>query len=218
ARDRLGRATAAFALLGRESLTDRDRPDMSQLYLTGMHNAPYDFIRDRWVYNRCHLIGHQFGGASALDNLITGTHALNHTYMLPWENRVADYIRKTGRHVMYRVTPEYDGDELVCRAVRIDALSCDWRGTLCFSVRCPNVQPGVAIDYATGHTTLADDWAQGGTDAAPRTYVINRKNGRFHLPACEDAAAISRRNRLERFCARGELLGEGRAPCGKCRP
>ena len=216
--DALGRTTAAFAILGRESLTDRDRPDMSALFPTGMHNAAYDFVRDRWVYNRCHLIGHQFGGASVPENLITGTHALNHTYMLPWENRVADFIRRTGIHVLYRVTPLYDGDDLVCGAVLLEAMSCDWRRQLRFAVRCPNAQPGVAIDYATGYTTLADDWSRGGMTAAPRRYVVNTRTRKFHLPGCEEAAKVAASRREEPFCDRAALLRQGLVPCGRCDP
>lgn len=214
--DALGRATAACALLDRSLLTSEDRPDMAEIRLPGLHNSPYDFIRDRWVYNRCHLIGHRFGGASTPENLIAGTHALNFSYMLPWEDQVADYIRRTGKRVYYRVTPVYEGDELVCRAVRIDAQSADKK--LRFSVLCPNVQPGVAIDYLTGYTTLADDWASGGTTAGVRTHVINTKTGKFHLPGCKDEKKVSKRNRVERVCHRSELLAEGLIPCGKCRP
>ncbi len=217
-RDALGRATAAFALLGPELLTSDARPDLSVFSPPGLHNAPYPFIRDRWVYNRCHLIGHQFGGASDLSNLIAGTHALNHTYMLAWENRVAGVIRRKRLHVFYRVTPLYEGDELVCRQVLLEACSCDGGKTLRFAVLCPNAQPGVAIDYATGYTTLADEWEKGGTSAGARRHILNTRTGKFHLPSCRDAASVSARNRKERVCPREELLREGYLPCGKCRP
>ena len=216
--DALGRPAAAFALLSRENLTAAERPDMSDLTLPGLHNARYDFIRDGWVYNRCHLIGHRFGGASVPENLITGTHALNITGMLPWEDAVAACLRRTGRHVFYRVTPMYEGDDLVCSAVLVEAMSCDGGASLCFAALCPNVQPGVAIDYATGYTTLADDWQSGGTAAGPRDYVLNARTGKFHLPGCEEAKSLSRRNRKDCFCQRGELLRAGRIPCGRCRP
>ena len=215
--DALGRATGALAVLTRGMLTDAPREDMSGIRLPGMHNAYYDFIEDGWVYHRCHLIGHRFGGASSPENLIAGTQALNLTFMLPWEDRIADCLRR-GVPVMMRVTPLYGDGELICAAVRIEAVSLDGGRRLSFSVLCPNVQPGVAIDRATGWTTLADDWAGGGTEAAPRTYVINTRTGRFHLPGCEGAEEISRRSRREETCARGELLARGLVPCGMCRP
>jgi PleD family two-component response regulator len=87
-----------------------------------------------------------------------------------------------------------------------------------FAVLCPNIQPGVAIDYATGYTTLADDWRSGGTTAGPRDYVLNTRTGKFHLPGCEEAKSLSRRNRKDCRCERGELLRAGRIPCGRCRP
>lgn len=217
-RDALGRATAAFAVLDRSSLSQAPRPDMSALSPTGMHNAWYDFIEDGYVYNRCHLIGHRFSGASELDNLITGTHALNYSYMLPWEDRVAEWLRREKGRVLFRVTPLYEGDALVASSVLLEARSIGGKSALCFSVRCPNAQPGVAIDYATGYTTLADDWEQGGTQAAARRYIINRRTGRFHLEGCEDAVEISSGNRDVRTCLRGELLARGFTPCGKCRP
>ena len=216
--DGLGRPGPAFALLGPENLASEDRPDMSQIRLAGLHNARYDFIRDGWVYNRCHLIGHRFGGASVGENLIAGTHALNYAGMMPWEDLIAACLRRTGGHVFYRVTPLYDGDSLVCSAVLMEAMSCDGGEALCFAVLCPNIQPGVAIDYATGYTTLADDWRSGGTAAGPRTYVLNARTGKFHLPDCRDARRVSRRNREEQVCERGELLRAGWIPCGKCRP
>ena len=214
--DALGRAGAAFGVLSAELMTDEPRPELAQIHLPGMHNAQYDFIEDGWVYNRCHLIGHRFGGESITANLICGTHALNYTGMLAWEDQLGEWLRKTKRHAFYRVTPLYEGDELVCRSVRMDALACD--GSWGFSVICPNVQPGVAIDYASGWTTLADDWSAGGTTAGARTYVVNSRTGRFHLPECAEAAGIGAINRQSRLCGREALLAEGLQPCGKCRP
>ena len=216
--DALGRPTAAFARLSAAMLTDAPRPDMTALSPVGLHNARYDFIEDGWVYHRCHLIGHRFGGEASPENLIAGTQALNMIYMLPWEDQVAACLRRARVDVLYRVTPRYEGDELVCRSVLLEALSCDGGASLRFAVLCPNRQSGVAIDYATGYTTLADDWEHGGMTAAAREYVVNARTGKFHLPDCEEALATSRRNRQARTCPRGELLAEGLKPCGKCRP
>ena len=216
--DELGRPGRAEALLSKEMLTNAVRPDMSAIALLGMHNANYSFIRDGWVYDRCHLIGHRFGGASIGANLMTGTHALNFTYMLPWEDMIADYLRSSGERVYYRVTPLYEGDELVARAVMLEALSERGEDSLCFSVLCPNCQPGISIDYATGYVTLADDWQNGNMSVGDHFYIANLRTGKFHGPECEEAAGISIRNRKELNCHRSLLLKEGLIPCGKCRP
>ena len=217
--DALGRCTAATACLSPAMRQAPERADISQLRPTGMHNARYAFVRDGWVYHRCHLIGRQLGGADELANLFTGTRTLNIERMLPCENRVAAYLRQEAKPVFYRVTPLYEGDSLVCSAVLIEALSAGDGGRgLCFSALCVNSEPGVAIDYATGYTTRADDWETGGTAAAARRYLLNTRTRKFHLPGCDDAASISARNRQERTCPRGELLAGGYVPCGKCRP
>ena len=217
--DALGRCTAAVAVLGPELRQGEERADIADFRPTGLHNAAYSFVRDRWVYNRCHLIGRQLGGADEMNNLFTGTHALNHALMLPRENEIAAYIRKTGRHVFYRATPLYERDNLLCSAVLLEAQSVEDRGRgLQFCVLLPNSEPGVAIDYASGYTTRADDWESGGTSAGERAYIVNTRTGKFHLPDCTDAKSISKRNRKERRGCRGELIAEGFTPCGKCRP
>ena len=217
--DALGRCTAAAGLLGPDMKQPPERADISDLRPAGFHNAAYAFVRDRWVWNRCHLIGRQLGGADEGNNLFTGTHQLNTVSMLYWENRVAEVIRKEGARVFYRVTPLYAGEDLVCSLVMLEALSAEDGGrALCFTVLLLNEEPGVAIDYATGYTTRADDWEAGGTSVAPRRYALNTKSGVFHLPDCPDAASPSARGWEERETHRSSLLGAGFVPCGKCRP
>ena len=217
--DTLGRCAAAAALLGPDMKQPAERADISHMRPTGLHNASYSFIRDRWVWNRCHLIGRQLGGADEFNNLFTGTHELNTVSMLAWENRVAETVRKTKKRVFYRATPQYAGDDLVCSSVLLEALSADDGGrALCFTVLLLNEEPGVAIDYATGYTTRADGWETGGTGISPKRYILNKKSGKFHLPDCPDAASRAKRNRAEREAHRGDLLKEGLIPCGKCRP
>ena len=216
--DALGRCTAACALLEPGMRRTDERADVSGIHPTGMHNASYPFVKDRWVYHRCHLIGRQLGGADAAGNLFCGTEALNREGMLPWENLVAAHMRETGSRVFYRALPLYEGDGLLAVSVLLEARSLDDGGALTFRVLLRNEQPGVAIDYATGYTTRADGWESGGTSAAPRRYVLNRRTGKFHLPDCPDAASVSARNREEREADRRALLSEGFIPCGKCRP
>ena len=217
--DTLGRCTTASALLGPGMKQPTERANISDLRPTGLHNASYSFIRDRWVWHRCHLIGRQLGGGDNLNNLFTGTHELNTISMLIWENRIAETIRKTKKRVFYRVTPQYSGDDYVCSSILLEALSADDGGkTLCFTVILANEEPGVAIDYATGYTTRADDWEVGGTSISPKRYILNKNSGKFHLPSCPDTVSISRRNRIEKEVHRSVLLKEGYFPCGKCRP
>ena len=150
--DRLGRCTYAEACLGPELLPEEPREEIGSVIPTGWQNTKYDFIEDGFLYNRCHLIAFMLTGQNANErNLITGTRYMNLEGMLPHEIRVIDYIRETGGHVRYRVTPVFHGADLVASGILMEARSVEDHGTgLCFCVYCYNVQPGVVIDYATG--------------------------------------------------------------------
>lgn len=150
--DLLGRCGTAYAKLGKELMPEEERERISDVIPTGWQNQKYDGIEQGYVYNRCHLIGYQLAGENANErNLITGTRYLNVEGMLPLENQVAAYIRETGNHVLYRVTPVYDGADMVAEGVRIEAESVEDGGKgIRFHVYCYNVQPGIEIDYATG--------------------------------------------------------------------
>ena len=152
--DGLGRCTVCIACVGTDLMPTEDRGDIGSVEPSGWINAKYDFIEGKYVYNRCHLIGFQLTGENAnRENLITGTRFLNIEGMLPFENMIADYIKETGNHVMYRVTPIYDGDNLVASGVLLEGWSVEDNGEgICFNVYAYNCQPGVVIDYATGET------------------------------------------------------------------
>ncbi len=154
--DYLERCGAAFACLGKETMPTEDRGAIGSVKPSGWHTVKYDFVDGKYLYNRCHLIGFQLSGENAnVRNLITGTRYMNVDGMLPFENMVADYIKETGNHVLYRVTPVFKGSELVCRGVQIEAFSVEDNGDgICFNVFCYNNQPGVEIDYATGYSML----------------------------------------------------------------
>ena len=155
--DELGRCTTVMACIGRDLMPTEKRGDISSVRPTGWVQAQYDFVDGKALYNRCHLIGFQLTGENANDrNLITGTRYLNVDGMLPFENLVADYIKETGNHVMYRVTPVFNGDDLVAQGVQMEAASVEDSGEgVLYNVFCYNVQPGVEIDYATGESWLA---------------------------------------------------------------
>lgn len=150
--DYLGRCQTAYANLCIDTMPTEKRGSIGQIKPTGWHTVKYDFISGKYLYNRCHLIGYQLSAENAnRQNLITGTRYLNTEGMLPFENMTADYIKETGNHVLYRVTPVYDGENLLADGVLMEAYSVEDGGDgICFNVFCYNVQPGVEIDYKTG--------------------------------------------------------------------
>lgn len=150
--DELGRCGTAYACVGEELMPTEERGPIGMVKPSGWHTVKYNFVDGKYLYNRCHLIAYMLSGENAnRENLITGTRYLNTEGMLPYEKRVADYVHDTGNHVLYRVTPQYEGDNLLASGVEIEASSVEDRGkSLSFHVYCYNVQPGVTIDYAAG--------------------------------------------------------------------
>lgn len=158
--DSLGRCGVAYANICKEIMPTEKRGKIGMIKPSGWHTVKYDVIKDKYLYNRCHLIGYQLAGENANPkNLITGTRYLNVEGMLPFENLVADYVNNTGNHVLYRVTPMFSGSNLVANGVLIEAKSVeDNGGGILFNVYCYNVQPGVGINYENG-----DSWLDGTT-------------------------------------------------------
>lgn len=156
--DSLGRCGVAYANICKDIMPTEKRGKIGMIKPSGWHTVKYDVIKDRYLYNRCHLIGYQLAGENANPkNLITGTRYLNVEGMLPFENLVADYVNNTGNHVLYRVTPMFSGSNLVANGVLIEAKSVeDNGGGILFNVYCYNVQPGVGINYENG-----DSWLEG---------------------------------------------------------
>lgn len=152
--DALGRCRYAMASIGYDLMPTEDRGSIGQVKPSGWHTVKYEFVDGKYLYNRCHLIGYQLSGENANEkNLITGTRYLNVEGMLPFENMVADYVKETKNHVMYRVTPIFDGDNLLARGVQMEAWSVEDNGAgICFNVYVYNAQPGVEIDYVTGES------------------------------------------------------------------
>ncbi len=157
--DDLGRCTLTYANIGQDIMPTEDRESISSVYPTGWESVQYDIVDSGWLYNRCHLIGFQLTGENANEeNLITGTRYMNVDGMLPFENEVADYIYETDNHVLYRVTPIFEGDDLVAQGVQMEAYSVEDDGEgVCYNIFVYNVQPGIEIDYATGSSQLADE-------------------------------------------------------------
>ncbi len=233
--DGLGRCGAAEACLGLDLMPTEERePSLSSVTPSGWKQAYYPgFVDGDYLYNRCHLIGFQLAGEQAnKKNLITGTRYMNVDGMLPFENMVADYIKETGNHVMYRVTPDYAGDyDLVASGVVMEALSIEDGGdAISFSVYVYNIQPGITINYRDGSSYLSGGTPPSSdqtTDETPSIIVINKKSGVFHLPTCSGAESMSESNREEREYYEGiidDLLneefksGQSYSACGLCKP
>lgn len=240
--DLLGRCGTAYANIGLDLMPTEERDSIGQVKPSGWQTVKYDIVDGKYLYNRCHLIGYQLSGENANEqNLITGTRYLNVEGMLPFENMVADYVQETGNHVLYRVTPIFQGTELVARGVQMEALSVEDEGQgVSFNVYVYNVQPGVVIDYATGESQLGDptaaqnqpaaqtpdedaqpaeeDAAAESGDTVSFTYTLNTKTKKFHDPGCSGAASISPDNRDSFTGDRQTLLDQGYTPCGQCQP
>lgn len=233
--DYLGRCGTAIACVGRDIMPTEDRGSIGQVKPSGWHTVKYDIVDGKYLYNRCHLIGYQLTGENAnRENLITGTRYLNIEGMLDFENMIADFVKATGNHVMYRVTPIFKGTNLVASGVLMEAISVEDNGAgLEFCVYAYNAQPGVVIDYANGNSALSGEEIVPDEDEEEiipeekeeikeeeekHTYVLNTKSKKFHLPDCKYADSISESNRAERESTRTALVTEGYSPCGICKP
>ena len=221
--DNLGRCGVAYANICKALMPTEDRESLSSVTPSGWHNKKYDFVDGSWVYNRAHIIGFQLAGEQAnAKNLITGTRYFNVIGMLPFENMVADYVRETNNHVIYRVTPIFEGKNLLCEGVLMEAWSVEDNGDgVCFNVFCYNVQPGVEFNYATG-----ENWESGSLpDVKPEQdentnsmYILNTNSKKFHKETCASVDKISASNREEYTGSREDLIKQGYKPCGTCKP
>lgn len=237
--DPLGRCGVAFACIGKEIMPndDAERGEIGSVTPSGWeykdvsNNNQYDFVEAKYIYNRCHLIGYQLAGENAnKKNLITGTRYLNIEGMLPFENMIADYVKLTGNHVMYRVTPVFEKYNLVASGVILEGYSVEDSGEeISFCVYSYNVQPGVEINYFTGtnravgdiNTDLGPtdgDQIEGPTDGntTPDTvvYILNTKTKKIHKPTCGNLP----QNGEETTKDIDTLISEGYTKCGTCKP
>ena len=247
--DSLGRCGMAYANVGQDLMPTEPRGEIGAVKPTGWHLVKYDNVDGKYLYNRCHLIAYMLAAENANpQNLITGTRYLNVQGMLPFETKVCDYVKNTGNHVLYRVTPIFDGDNLLADGVLMEAYSVEDAGEgICFCVFAYNVQPGIGIDYATG-----DNWAEGsgtyqstaapaavetpapqpGTDTAVQitpessvsqesretTYVLNTNTKKFHYPTCSSVDDMKEKNKQIYTGSRDEVINMGYVPCKRCNP
>ena len=192
--DSLGRCQTAYANVGRDLMPTQERGSIGQVKPTGWHTVKYDTVDGKYLYNRCHLIGYQLTAENAnKENLITGTRYMNTQGMLPFENMVADYVKETDHHVLYRVTPYFSGDDLLAKGVQMEGYSVEDEGDgICFNVFVYNVQPGIHIDYETGESRLADsgqgnentndEWEEKDTDQENMEIRGNSRSMIYHCP------------------------------------
>ena len=247
--DSLGRCGVAYANVGQDLMPTEPRGEIGAVKPSGWHLVKYDNVDGKYLYNRCHLIAYMLAAENANpQNLITGTRYLNVQGMLPFETKVCDYVKNTGNHVLYRVTPIFDGDNLLADGVLMEAYSVEDAGEgICFCVFAYNVQPGIGIDYATG-----DNWAEGSgtyqstaapaavetpapqpeTDTAVQitpessvsqesretTYVLNTNTKKFHYPTCSSVDDMKEKNKQIYTGSRDEVINMGYVPCKRCNP
>ena len=231
--DSLGRCGIAEGCIGPSLLATEERGSIGMIKPSGWHTIKYDFVDGKYLYNRCHLIAFELCGVNKDErNLITGTRYLNLDGMLSFENQVCWYIQNCGNHVLYRVTPWFEGTNLVATGVQIEARSVEDNGTgICFNVFCFNIQPGVAIDYLTGESFAelpnskqpdSDVFRSHDTEiyipSEGVTYILNTNTMRFHLINCLSVQEMKDTNRKEFVGTREELLEDGYIPCGRCNP
>lgn len=226
--DSLGRCGVAYACIGTDLMPTEDRGSIGQVKPSGWHTVKYDCVDGKYLYNRCHLIGYQLTAENANENnLITGTRYLNVEGMLPFENMVADYIKETGNHVLYRVTPIFEGNNLVANGVHMEAKSVEDNGEgILFNVYCYNAQPGVGIDYATGESWL-DTGSEAETPSSSQsssiengevTYILNTNSYKFHDPSCSSVDQMSDSNKEDFTGTRDAVIAMGYEPCERCNP
>ena len=241
--DTLGRCGVTYACIGQDLMPTEERGSIGMVKPTGWHTVRYDgFVDGNYLYNRCHLIGYQLTGENAnTKNLITGTRYLNIEGMLPFENMVADYIQETNNHVLYRVIPIFEGNNLLANGVLMEGYSVEDKGAgVSYCVFAYNVQPGIEIDYATGESKLADSAQQEeqktatvtptpspepekqepatGSEASQADYILNTNTKKFHYPTCSSVNDMKEKNKQEFFGTRDEAISNGYFPCGRCKP
>lgn len=216
--DSLGRCGEAIACIGKDLMPTEKRGDIGSVHPSGWQSVRYSIVDGGSLYNRCHLIGFQLTGENAnKQNLITGTRYMNTVGMLAFEDAVADFVKDTNYHVLYRVTPIFTGKNLVADGVQMEGYSVEDNGEgICFNVFCYNVQPGIFIDYSNGDSHLIEETS---SDKSKKgTYVLNRSSHKFHRPECDGALNMNSKNRQEYTGSRQILIDQGYKPCTVCNP
>lgn len=214
--DSLGRCGVAYANIGTDLMPTEERESISSVKPSGWQSIKYDIVEGKYLYNRSHLIGFQLTAENAnKSNLITGTRYFNANLMLPYENMVADYIKETNNHVLYRVTPVFEGNNLVATGVQMEAKSVEDNGEgIEFNVFVYNIQPGITIDYATGASALASEEIhseKSSNNSSNKKTIIrgNSKSKIYHCPGQRDYENMSDSVYLINFNSEEEAIAAG---------
>lgn len=214
--DSLGRCGVAYANIGTDLMPTEGRESISSVKPSGWQSIKYDIVEGKYLYNRSHLIGFQLTAENAnKSNLITGTRYFNTNLMLPYENMVADYIKETNNHVLYRVTPVFEENNLVATGVQMEAKSVEDNGEgIEFNVFVYNVQPGITIDYATGASALASEEIhseKSSNNSSNKKTIIrgNSKSKIYHCPGQRDYENMSDSVYLINFNSEEEAIAAG---------
>ena len=214
--DSLGRCGVAYANIGTDLMPTEERESISSVKPSGWQSIKYDIVEGKYLYNRSHLIGFQLTAENAnKSNLITGTRYFNANLMLPYENMVADYIKETNNHVLYRVTPVFEGNNLVATGVQMEAKSVEDNGEgIEFNVFVYNVQPGITIDYVTGASALASEEIhseKSSNNSSNKKTIIrgNSKSKIYHCPGQRDYENMSDSVYLINFNSEEEAIAAG---------
>lgn len=224
--DKLGRCGVAYANVCKDTMPTEERGAIGSVKSTGWHTVKYNGIVDgNYLYNRCHLIAYCLTAENAnKKNLITGTRYLNIEGMLPYETMVANYVDRTGNHVLYRVTPVFKGNNLLASGVLMEGYSVEDKGKgIKFCVYAYNVQPDIKIDYKTGDSKLISDKRKNtGNNSSDQetkqTYIVNLNTKKFHKPNCRSVSSMSERNKKTYKGKRSSLINNGYSPCKICNP
>ena len=216
--DELGRCGVAFAKLSLDTMPQKNRGSIGKIKPSGWNFAKYDFIDGKYLYNRCHLIGYQLSAENSNEkNLVTGTRFLNTKGMLPFENKVASYIKRTGNQVLYRVTPRYYSSDLLAYGIQIEALSIEDQGEgIKFNVLCYNIQPGVNINYKNGDNTIERNNTSINKRVDKKLYIFSLKSREFHNPKCNNIVGKDDFYKLK--CTRDDMVNRQFIPCNVCNP
>lgn len=224
--DKLGRCGVTYANVCKDTMPTEERGAIGSVKPTGWHTVKYNGIVDgNYLYNRCHLIAYCLTAENAnKKNLITGTRYLNIEGMLPYETMVANYVDRTGNHVLYRVTPVFKGDNLLASGVLMEGYSVEDKGKgIKFCVYAYNVQPDIKIDYKTGDSKLISDKSKNtGNNSSDQetkqTYIVNLNTKKFHKPNCRSVSSMSERNKKTYKGKKSSLINNGYSPCKICNP
>jgi DNA-entry nuclease len=210
--DELGRCGVVFVNVGTDLMPTKERGSIGQVKPSGWQTVKYNNVDGKYLYNRCHLIGYQLTAENAnKENLITGTRYLNIEGMLPFENMVADYVKETKNHVLYRVTPMFKGDNLVASGVQMEGYSVEDKGEgICFNVYVYNVQPGIKIDYKNGKSYPSDTKESVSSDEPTLTEIRGNSNSMiYHCPGQASYDEMADSKYLVIFHSKQEAIDAG---------